>query len=97
MAREPEHIDLALKRVDLSKRFILVTIVFVFIAILFTFGSLLAHARVDDDGRWKLQFGDDRRGNGVRRCVRGARVVSRVAHDPDGTQRDRSGVEEVGR
>jgi hypothetical protein len=56
MAREPEHIDLALKRVDLSKRFILVTIVFVFIAILFTFGSLLAHARVDDDGRWKLQL-----------------------------------------
>lgn len=27
-----------------------------FIAILFTFGSLLAHARVDDDGRWKLQL-----------------------------------------
>ena len=56
MAREPEHIDLALKRVDLSKRFVLTTIVFVFIAILFTFGSLLAHARVDDDGRWKLQL-----------------------------------------
>lgn len=56
MAREPEHIELALKRVDLSKRFILTTIVFVFIAILFTFGSLLAHARVDDDGRWKLQL-----------------------------------------
>jgi len=56
MARESEHIELALKRVDLSKRFILVTIVFVFIAILFTFGSLLAHARVDDDGRWKLQL-----------------------------------------
>jgi len=56
MAREPEHIELALKRVDLSKRFILVTVVFVFMAILFTFGSLLAHARVDDDGRWKLQL-----------------------------------------
>ncbi len=56
MAREPEHIEFALKRVDLSKRFILTTIVFVFIAILFTFGSLLAHARVDDDGRWKLQL-----------------------------------------
>jgi hypothetical protein len=55
MARESEDIELALKRVDLSKRFILTTIVFVFIAILFTFGSLLAHARVDDDGRWKLQ------------------------------------------
>ena len=56
MAREPEDIEIALKRVDLSKRFILTTIVFVFIAILFTFGSLLAHARVDDDGRWKLQL-----------------------------------------
>jgi hypothetical protein len=56
MARESEHIELALKRVDLSKRFILTTIVFVFIAILFTFGSLLAHARVDDEGQWKLQL-----------------------------------------
>ncbi|HEY9467815.1 MAG TPA: hypothetical protein VIR54_32200 [Vicinamibacterales bacterium] len=56
MAREPEDIEIALKRVDLSKRFILTTIVFVFIAILFTFGSLLAHARVGDDGRWKLQL-----------------------------------------
>ena len=56
MAHEPEQIELALKRVDLSKRFILVTIVCVFIAILFTFGSLLAHTRVDDDGRWKLQL-----------------------------------------
>ena len=37
MAREPEHIELALKRVDRSKRFILATIVCVFIAILFTF------------------------------------------------------------
>ena len=56
MAREPEHIELALKRVDRSKRFILTTIVCVFIAVLFTFGFLLAHARVDDDGRWKLPF-----------------------------------------
>jgi hypothetical protein len=56
MAHGPESVDLALRRVDLAKRFILATIVFVFIAILFTFGSLLAHARVDDDGRWKLQL-----------------------------------------
>ena len=56
MAHEPESVEFALRRVDLSKRFILTTIVFLFIAILFTFGSLLAHARVDDDGRWKLQF-----------------------------------------
>ena len=56
MARGPESVDLALRRVDLAKRFILATIVFVFIAILFTFGSLLAHARVDDVGRWKLQL-----------------------------------------
>jgi hypothetical protein len=56
MGPDPESVDRALKRVDLSKRFIVTTIVFLFIAILFTFGSLLAHARVDETGRWKLQF-----------------------------------------
>jgi hypothetical protein len=56
MSREPESVDLILKRIDRSKRFILTTIVILFLAILFTFGSLLAHAPVDDDGRWMLQL-----------------------------------------
>ena len=56
MAHGPESVELALRRVDLSKRFILTTIVFLFIAILFTFGSLLANARIDDGGRSKLLF-----------------------------------------
>ena len=56
MAHGPESIEFALKRVDLSKRFILTTIVFLFIAILFTFGFTLAHARVDEDGHSKLVF-----------------------------------------
>ena len=56
MTHGPESVELALKRVDISKRFILTTIVFLFIAILFTFGSLLANARIDDAGRSKLLF-----------------------------------------
>jgi hypothetical protein len=56
MAHEPETIHLALKRVDLSKRFILTTIVLLFIAVLFTFGFLLAHARVNADTGAKLLF-----------------------------------------
>ena len=56
MTHGPESVELALKRVDLSKRFILTTIVFLFIAILFAFGFVLAHARVDADGHSKLVF-----------------------------------------
>ena len=56
MAHEPETVHFALKKVDLSKRFILTTIVFLFVAVLFTFGSLLANARIDDAGRSKLLF-----------------------------------------
>ena len=56
MAHGPDNIEFALKKVDLSKRFILTTIVFLFIAILFTFGFLAAHARADADGHSKLLF-----------------------------------------
>ena len=64
MTHGPESVELALKRVDLSKRFILTTIVFLFIAILFTFGPDFPAMAVNDaldDGKTHsrtLEFAD---------------------------------------
>jgi len=56
MAHEPETVQFALKRVDLSKQLIVFVIVAVLLAILFAFGSLMAAARIEDAGRSKLLF-----------------------------------------
>jgi hypothetical protein len=56
MAHGPENIDLALKRVDRSKRFIVISIIVLFVAVLFTFGFLGAHVRLDASGQSRLLF-----------------------------------------
>jgi len=56
MAREPEHVEFVLKKVDRSKYFVLAAIAALFFAILFTFGFLLAHAP-DAGGNAKMLFG----------------------------------------
>jgi hypothetical protein len=55
MAREPEHVEFVLKRVDRSKHFVLAAIAALFFAVLLTFGYLLAHVR-DSGGNAKLLF-----------------------------------------
>jgi protein-S-isoprenylcysteine O-methyltransferase Ste14 len=56
MAHEPESVQFALNRVDRSKSVIFAAIVVLFVFVLFTFGFVLAHARMDDDGRSKMLF-----------------------------------------
>lgn len=56
MALEPETVELALKRVDRSKRFIIIAIVLLLVAVLVSYFGLLHTSRVVGGGVSKAAF-----------------------------------------